>query len=173
MKKPGNLITCILTTVFVLSAYPAWSAGNRIGFINLEKAVAGTREWKREFSAFKAMFQKEKKLIAAKEKQIQGMFEELKKQGFVLEPKLKAEKEEKFRNEKKDFERYVQDKNEEFSRTEKEITQKLLKKMVKVLRKLGKEKKLTMIVDQKAVIYYAPENDLTDLAIKAFDRTGK
>ena len=153
----------------------AWSAGKnaRIGFVNLEKAVAGTRQWKKEFAAFKNQFQRERKLITVKEKQIKGMLDEIKKQGFVLDPKLKAEKEEKFRNEKKDFERYVQDKNEEFGRKEKAITEKMLKKMIKVIRKIGKDKKLTMILDQKTVIYYAPENDLTDLAIKAYDRANK
>ena len=175
MKKFVEWMVWILVIILIMNASLAWSAGSvgRVGFINLEKAVAGTREWKKEFASFKTQFQKERKLITVKEKQIKGMFEEIKKQGFVLDPKLKAEKEEKFLNQKKDFERYVQDKNEEFSRKEKAITEKMLKKMVKILRKIGKEKKLNMIMDQKAVIYYAPENDLTDLATKTYDRVNK
>ena len=101
------------------------------------------------------------------------MLEEIKKQGFVLDPKLKQQKEEKFRDQKKRFDRYVQDKNEEFTIQEKSLTQKLLKKMVQVIRKIGKEKKLTMVLDQKAVMYYAPENDLTDLAVRVYDKTYK
>ena len=38
---------------------------------------------------------------------------------------------------------------------------------------VGKEKKLTMVLDQKAVLYYAPENDLTDLAVRIYDKTHK
>ena len=101
------------------------------------------------------------------------MFEEIKKQGFVLDPKLKLEKEEKFRAEKKDFERYVQDRNEQFSRREKAITDRMLQKMVKVIRRIGKEKKLTMVLDQKVAIYYSPENDLTDAAVRMYDRMHK
>ena len=165
-------------TAFLIIAWTAssgWAAGpgGRIGFVNTEKAIAGTKEWKKEFGRFKAVFQKEKIKIAAKEKQIKQMFEELKKQGFVLDPKLKKEKEAKFRADKKNFERYVQDKNEEFSRQEKAITDKMLKKMVKMIRRIGKEKKLAMIVDQKMGIYFSPENDLTKMATQMYDRIHK
>lgn len=156
-------------------AFPVCAADSlgRIGFVNTEKAVAGTKEWKKEFAGFKAEFQKEKIKIATREKRIKQIFEEIKKQGFVLDPKLKREKEEKFRSEKKEFERYVQDKNEEFSRREKAIMDRMVKKMVKVIRRIGKEKKLKMILDQKMAIYYSPENDLTDIAIRLFDRMHK
>ena len=168
-------IALLVLFIVSLSAYSSFAAGPkvRIGFVNMEKAVAGTKEWKKEFAGFKTNFQKEKVKISVKEKQIKKMFEELKKQGFVLDPKLKKEKEERFRIEKKDFERYVQDKNEEFSRKEKVITERMLQKMVKVIRRIGKEKKVTMILDQKMAIYYSPENDLTDLAIRTYDRLNK
>ncbi|GIS84758.1 MAG: hypothetical protein CM1200mP16_10580 [Nitrospina sp.] len=73
------------------------------------------------------------------------MLADLNKQSFVLEPELKKKKEDKFRKEKVAFERYVQDQNEEFSKSEKEITQKILVKMMKVIKKIGREKKYTMI----------------------------
>ena len=69
------------------------------------------------------------------------MLADINKQGFVLEPELKKKKEDKFRKEKVAFERYVQDQNEEFSKSEKEITQKILVKMMKVIKKIGKENK--------------------------------
>ena len=171
--RPCFILTILLTIALTASVSSAAELASRIGFVNMEKAVAGTREWKKEFAGFKVGFQKEKTKIVVNEKQIKQMFEELKKQGFVMDPKLKREKEEKFRAEKKDFERYVQDKNEEFNRKEKAITDRLLQKMVKVIRRIGKEKKMTMILAQKMAIYYSPENDLTDLAIRMYDRINK
>ena len=155
------------------SQIPSFAAENRVGFVNIQKAVVNTKEWKREFEVFKKSFAKEKKKIKARESKIKKMLTDLNKQSFVLEPELKKKKEDKFRKEKVAFERYVQDQNEEFSKSEKEITNKILLKMMKVLKKIGKEKKYTMILQQKVVLYHDHGNDLTSLATKTYDRSNK
>ena len=95
------------------------------------------------------------------------------KQSFVLDPELKKKKEDQFRKEKVAFERYVQDQNTEFGKNEQEMTQKILLKMMKVIRKIGKEKKYTMILEQKAVLYHDKGNDLTTLATRTYDKNNK
>ena len=152
---------------------PSLAADSRVGFVDIQKAVINTKEWKEEFEVFKKNFAKEKKKIKAREKRIKKMLEDLNKQNFVLDPELKKKKEDKFRKEKVAFERYVQDQNEEFSKSEKEITQKILIKMMKVIKKIGKEKKYTMILEQKVVLYHDKGNDLTALATKTYDRKNK
>ena len=65
--------------------------------------------------------------------------------GFlVLDPDLKKKKEDAFRKEKIEFERYVQDQNAEFSKKEKEMTQKILNKMMGIVKKIGKENLTSM-----------------------------
>ena len=150
-----------------------FAAEKRVGFVDIQKAVISTKEWKRSFETFKKNFAKEKKKIKSREARIKKMLADLSKQSFVLDPELKKKKEDKFRKEKVAFERYVQDQNEEFGKSEKEMTQKILLKMMKVIRKIGKEKKYTMILEQKVVLYHDKGNDLTSLAIKAYDRSNK
>jgi len=151
----------------------SFAAESRIGFVDIQKAVIGTKEWKKNFEIFKKDFAKERKKIKARENRIKKMLEDLNKQSMVLDPELKKKKEDKFRKEKVAFERYVQDQNAEFSKSEKEITQKILLKMMKVIQKLGKEKKYTMILEDKVVLYHDRGNDLTALATKTYDRTNK
>ena len=149
------------------------AAESRIGFVDIQKAVLGTKEWKKKFEIFKKNFEKEKKKIKIRENRIKKMLADLSKQSMVLDPELKKKKEDKFRKEKVAFERYVQDQNEEFSKSEKEITQKILIKMMKVIKKLGKEKKYTMILEEKVVLYHDLGNDLTALVTKTYDRSKK
>jgi len=164
-----------LTGLFVVGLLPtpSFSAENRVGFVDIQKAVINTKEWKREFDAFKKNFAKEKKKIKARESRIKKMLGDLNKQSFVLDPELKKKKEDKFRKEKVAFERYVQDQNAEFNKSEKEITQKILLKMMKIIKKIGKDKKYTMILEQKVVLYHDQGNDLTALATKTYDRKNK
>jgi len=63
----------------------------------------------------------------------------------------------------------VQDKNEEFAKTEKMITSKILKKMVKIVTDLGKSKKFTMILEKKVGIYFDQSVDLTLLATRTYN----
>ncbi len=158
---------------FICGPVSSFAADDRIGFVDIQKAVASTKEWKTGFGKFKADFTKEKKRIKARENKITKMLAELNKQGFVLDPELKKKKEDRFRKEKVAFERYVQDRNAEFGKKEKEMTQKILRKMIGIIKKIGKEKNYTMILEQKGVLYHNKGNDLTKVAIRAYDRANK
>ena len=164
------LIGLVFFGPLVISSFAAES---RIGFVDIQKAVIGTKEWKKNFEIFKKDFAKEKKKIKARENRIKKMQEDLTKQSFVLDPELKKKKEDRFRKEKIAFERYLQDQNNEFGKNEKEITQKILLKMMKIIKKIGKEKKYTMILEEKVVLYHDRVNDLTTLATKTYDRSNK
>ena len=150
-----------------------FAAESRVGFVDIQKAVISTKEWKKSFEDFKKDFANEKKKIKSRETRIKKMLADLNKQSFVLDPELKKKKEDKFRKEKVAFERYVQDQNAEFSKSEKEMTQKILLKMMKVIQKIGKDKKYTMILEQKVVLYHDKGNDLTSLATKTYDRSNR
>ena len=151
----------------------AFAADSRIGFLNIQKAVSGTKDWKSKFNKFKADFTKEKKRIKIREKKIKVMLENLNKQSYVLDPELKKKKEDAFRKEKIEFERYVQDQNAEFGKKEKEMTQKILIKMVDVVKKIGKEKRYTMIVEEKFALYHDNSIDVTAIATRAYDKANK
>ena len=126
---------------------------------------------KKEFASFKTKFQKEKLSIAVKEKNLKKLIEDLNKKSMVLSPELKKKKEEALIKKKKNFERYVQDKNEDFAKSEKAITSIILKKMVKIVKDLGESKNFTMILERKIGLYFDQSVDLTALAIRTYDKT--
>jgi outer membrane protein len=152
-------------------ATPGYAKDVRVGVIDIQAAVTGTKEWKKEFASFKAKFQREKVVIATKEKNLKKMIENLNKQSMVLSPELKNKKEEALIKKKKNFERYVQDKNEDFAKSEKAITSIILKKMVKIVKDLGESKNFTMILERKIGLYFDQSVDLTALAIRTYDKT--
>jgi outer membrane protein len=148
---------------------PGYAKDIRVGVIDIQAAVTNTNEWKKEFAKFKTRFKKEKEKISKKENNLKRMIENLNKQSMILSPEKKKKKEEALIKQKKDFERHVQDKNEEFAKKEKVITSKILKKMVKIVKNLGESKKFTMILEKKVGIYFDPSVDLTSLATKTYN----
>jgi len=148
----------------------ATAADIKIGFVDVQKAIVETKEFKRSQKKFRVELEKEKGIIDARKKKVETMLVEINKQANVLNPSLKKRKEESFLREKKDFERYVQDREEEFARREKAALDKISKKMLEVLRQLGKQKKLTMVLEKKTVFYSDSSLDLTILATKTYNR---
>ena len=164
---------CYFLIIFFMfaQATPAHAKDVRVGVIDIQAAVTGTNEWKKEFASFKTKFQKEKLSIAAKEKNLKKLIEDLNKKSMVLSPELKNKKEEALIKKKKNFERYVQDKNEDFAKSEKAITSIILKKMVKIVKDLGESKNFTMILERKIGLYFDQSVDLTALAIRTYNKT--
>ena len=113
------LLAPIVVALFVVTS-PVVSWASETAYVNIKKAIINTNEWKKEFASFKAVFEKEKASIATKEKYLKKMIEDLYKQSMVLSPELKKKKEEALIRKKKDFEQYVQDKNQAFAKTEKD-----------------------------------------------------
>jgi outer membrane protein len=180
MQSPASkwiqIFSVVLAFGFLFGFFNAREAvaeEGKIGFLDLQKAVAGTKEWKKSFVTFKTKFKKEQKKIRVREDRIKKMLENLNKQSFVLDPELKKKREDEFRKAKIDFERYVQDKNADFSVAEKEMTEKMLKQMIAIIKDLGKKKKYSMVIEQKALLYHDSAEELTSLAIKAYDKKYK
>ncbi len=149
------------------------SAIEKIGFVDMQKAITSTKSFQKEMAKYQASYKGEQKKIQAKEDKIKKKKDELEKQKFVMSPDLISKKEEAWRMEYKNFKRYVQDKNENFQRKRDEMGREILVKMMAVVRKLGKEKKFTVILENKSVLYNDVTVDLTNLVIKKFDKAHK
>jgi outer membrane protein len=168
----GLRLLSITALVWLLTVSVA-SAEDKVGFIDVQKAISSTKAWKKGFAGFKLKFKKQRAVITQKENKIKKLLEDLNKQSFILDPKLKKKKEDQFRKEKVAFERYVEDQNKDFGLKEKEMTREFLKQMIEVIQKLGKDRKYTMILEKKSVLYNNTGNDLTAQATKIYDRTYK
>ena len=165
-----SVLSLFVLSFLFIQISPSDAKDARIGVIDIQKAVSGTKEWKKEFRSFKAKFEKEKKSIVAKEAKLKKMLQDFSKQSMVLSPSLKKKKEDDLMKQKREFERYVQDRNEDFAKQEKEITSKILKKMVLIIKNIGKSKNFTMVIEKKMSIYSDESLDLTSLATRTYDK---
>jgi outer membrane protein len=168
LKKTSPIFLAFF--LIALFAGTAFGGEGRTGFIDFQRALSETKEWQEKSGVFNKEFEKEQIIISERAAKIGKMLEDINKQSMVLDPTLKKAKEEAFRAERRDFERYVKDKSEEFSAREKGMTEELIKKMVKVLKKVGKEKDFTMILEKKSTLYLDEDKDITSAVVKIYDK---
>lgn len=154
-------------------APPATPAANsRIAFVDLQRVlvrsqagVAAREQLERE----KAQMEKE---ISNRQQEIDKLREDLEKKGSLLTAEARREREEALERKRRDGARVTDDFRRDLARKEQQLLVRLQQDLVGVIEKLGKQKGYYMIVERRGagVLYSAPEADLTDEIIRAYDQ---
>jgi outer membrane protein len=115
---------------------------------------------------------------AAMQKQVDGqridaekLRDELEKKGQLLSADARREKQENLERKVRDVRRLVDDLQKELQKKEQEILARVLNDISGVVQKIGKEKGYTMIEERSgaSVVWGAPEADVTEDVVRAFD----
>src|SRR5262245_45561872 len=148
------------------------AAASRIAFVDLQRVlvrsqagVAAREQLERE----KAQMEKE---ISNRQQEIDKLREDLEKKGSLLNPEARREREEALERKRRDGARITDDFRRDLARKEQQLLLRLQQDLVGVIEKLGKQKGYYMIVERRGagVLYSAPEADLTDEIIRAYDQ---
>ncbi len=142
----------------------------KLGYVNLQKALSLSIAGKS--AADKLKEDRDSVLVEIKEKEeeLKLMQEQVSKQASVLTEDALKEKREEFRKKMKDYERFRTDSVQEWERRKKELEEKILIELVKVVQEFGEEKEFSVIFAREQGILYASDSvDLTDEIIERYD----
>ncbi len=143
----------------------------KIAFVDVQRVLA------RSAAGVTAREQLEREK-AAMQKQVDGqridaekLRDELEKKGQLLSADSRREKQETLERKVRDVRRLVDDLQKELQKKEQEILARVLNDISGVVQKIGKEKGYTMIVERRgaSVVWGAPEADVTEEVVRAFD----
>jgi outer membrane protein len=97
--------------------------------------------------------------------------DELEKKGQLLSADARREKTEALERKTRDIRRLLDDLEKELQKKEQTMGAKILRELEGIFTRVGKEKGYAVIVErrQAGVVYGAPEVDVTEEVIKAFD----
>ncbi|MGC8808737.1 MAG: OmpH family outer membrane protein, partial [bacterium] len=98
--------------------------------------------------------------------------EELEKSGLVMRESVRREKEREYQTKLRDFQRLQTDYQDELRRKDRELTEKILRDLETIIKKIGEEGKYTIILEknQPTILYISSALDLTEEVIKRFDQ---
>jgi len=176
MKNGIKMLGVVLAALLAVAA-PVW-AETKIGVVEPQKVLDGTKAGKKIKDSLQDYVKARQKVIDMEEEDLKKMEEELVKQGAVLSPDAKKDKEEKFRQKMAEYQRKVQQLNQEVQVKKKETLDEFNKSLEQVLRGIADREKISLIVEKgdsgagALVIYSHPSLDLTDRVIKDLDAKG-
>ncbi|MFQ5989820.1 MAG: OmpH family outer membrane protein [Candidatus Methylomirabilales bacterium] len=169
---PNALTVLVLAGVFAGAwAIPAGAQTAKIGFVNIQRIVVGSKRGKEVLAKLQAEKDAKQREIEAEEQKIRQMETDLEKQASVLSDAARKERERTIRDRQRALRRTVEDLNRSFSERERDIQQQLLREVTAVVNAYGKEKGYFLIIEgvRAGIMYHNEAADLTDEVIAAYD----
>jgi len=147
-------------------------AGQRIGYIDLTRVLARSAAGvaaREQLEREKAAMQKE---MDGKRVELDKLRDELEKKGPLMAADARRDREETMERKRRDATRLADDFQRELARKEQVLAQKVMQDISGVIERVGKQKGYYLVIERgrAGVLFSAPEADLTDDIIKAYDQ---
>lgn len=149
--------------------------GTRVGTINIEQAIFGTNEGRRDFETLSKKLEPKQNELKGQNDELEGLQKQLQTQGEKLNEDARATLVKQIETKKKSFDRSVQDAQEEAGNQQNEIAQRILQKMAPMIVKYAQDNGFGMIVDttkpwpQSPVLWYGEAVDITKPIVEAYN----
>jgi outer membrane protein len=148
------------------------TATQRVGYIDLARVLARSAAGvaaREQLEREKAAMQKE---MDVKRVELDKLREELEKKGPLMTADSRREREEVMERKRRDATRLADDFQRELGRKEQQLAQKVMQDISGVIERVGKQKGYYLVLERgrAGVLFSAPEADLTDDIIKAYDQ---
>lgn len=170
-----GIIACLLGVGTLVSAEDM-----RIGFVDLRR-VKDTNQWKQLEEIFQAEVMKSQIEVEQRKQQLEASALEYERQRSMLSPDAQRDKENELKKQQLDFQLWAQDRQKALEAKRNQMSQLIWSRVDDVIKRIAKERELTLVIDydpnpsditanlEKGFAYLAPELDITDEVIKAFE----
>ncbi|MBM4441768.1 MAG: OmpH family outer membrane protein [Candidatus Rokubacteria bacterium] len=151
---------------------PAAAGVSRVAFVDVQRVLARSAAGvaaREQLEREKATMQKE---MDAKRQELERLRDEIEKKGPLMTADARRDKQDQFDRKRRDAARLVDDFQKELEKKEQGLLQKVLQDVSGIVERVGKQRGLSLIVERRGatVLYAAPEADLTDEVIRAYDQ---
>ena len=92
-EKFRFLLASIALALLFIVSFPVVSWASETAYVDMQAAVTGTNNWKKEFALFKASFEEEKSKIAKMENRLKRLINNLNRESLILSPYEKKKRE--------------------------------------------------------------------------------
>jgi outer membrane protein len=126
---------------------PGPITGTKVGAINIEGAIFGSNEGRRDIEALQKKFEPKNTELKSQNDELEGLKKQLSTQQDKLSEDALANLKKQIETKQKTFDRSVQDAQEEFGSGQQDIAQRILQKMAPLIVKYAQDNGFGMIID--------------------------
>jgi len=171
----GKKLT-IITGMILLGWFGSvWGADLKVAYVDIQRAINESNAGKDAKKAITKDVERIQRLAAEKQNELQTLKESFEKQTLMLTPEARLSKEKEYQNKARDFQRWMDDTQNEMNQKRMEMERNISTGLVKVIQKVGADEGYTIILEKnETIVLYASKTlDITDRVIKAYDAQKK
>ena len=172
MKKVSVVFVVVLAVMFILPMV-ARAQGLTIAYVDLQRVMIESEKGKEARKSLSDEAEKLKKSLDTRQEELQKLKDAMEKQGGMITPDARAEKEKTYQAKLKDYQRVANDYQGEMQQKDMELTQKIVKEIEEVVKGLGDREKYSMIVEKSQMLYGASSLDITAKVITLYNESVK
>jgi outer membrane protein len=176
----GRMLGIVIGVVFALTGglgtlgtfeMGALAADYKIGVVDIQRAINDCIAGKEAKRVITQNIEKLQAQMTEKQKELQIMKDSLEKQAPMLSPDARANKEKDLQNRGRDFQRWVEDSQNEINQRRMEIERNISTSLLKVIQRVAAEEGYTLVFEKndQIVLFASKTIEFTDRVIKAFD----
>ena len=159
---------------------PGWTAeAFKMAVVDPQAVLEKSKAGRRALDGLKDYATSKQKLLTKDEDELKGLEKQMKEQESGLSEAKKRELQGQFRTKIQDYQKRVQDFNQELAGKQKELVDVYMKKIQVATKAVAEKNGVALVVDKgsdatiKIVIYNKDAIDLTDQVIREFDKQNK
>jgi len=163
----GRLIA-LAAAVGILLPSLARAQEVKMGFVDSRRAIFSSKAGKAVEDRLTSLMSEKREEFRPRDEKLKKQREEFDAQRFVLSQEALQEKQLELQKMRNDIERDMAAAEEEMEIEQRKLMDPLLRKTLKAVGEVGKDKKFTVILERASpgVLYYAESLDVTDLVIQ-------
>ncbi len=149
----------------------ALSAEQKIGFVDVRKAIEATKAGKKVKGDLEVDYKKREKDLQKQAEDIKKMNQDYEKKNLVLSDDAKLKKQQEINEEMMKYNQAVQKNTGDLRKKEQELMEPIFKKMQTVINGIAKDENYTLILQNRENILFAAKDiDLTDKVVEKFEK---
>ncbi|MBI5756667.1 MAG: OmpH family outer membrane protein [Nitrospirae bacterium] len=157
-------------------ALPAYSEDAKIGYVDSQKILDESSRGKQVKEQLNEYVQSRQKIVDIEESELKSLQEEVTRQGAVLSPTAKQEKEEQLQRRFMEYQKKITELQKEIQQRRVEKLEEFNSELEKIVRNIGEKEGFSIILsnlDINIIIYAKPSLNLTDRVILELDKNIK
>lgn len=160
----------ILISILFVATSPALAEGE-IAYVDLQRALLETNEGKAAKAELEKMKVARQKQLDERQKQLKTLQQSLESQRAFMKEDVLRQKEAEFGQQLRELQMTYASLQKELAAEEGKLTNKLLARMLKIVEKIGKERKYAAVLErnESRVLWAPSKHDLTNEVIRLFD----
>jgi len=170
MKRLVTVTIIAAVALVYMSSFA--SAAMKFAYVDLQRALMEVSEGKTAKAELKVYFDKKQAELDKETERLKKMKEDLDRQGMMVDPKVKAEREAELQQAMYELQKVYMSLQQELKSKETEAVAPILEKMQMIIKELAEKNGYDLVLDKNGSgIVYAPlKFDLTTELVKLYDK---